>query len=299
MTKEQKLFKVGLKKLDTYDTIRKERELTYAEQMEENKIKEVLFGSVRNYGIDLARKMTQKYKLPSDCFADLCQDLAIIFYEKYRQYDPDQTTPCTYFVRYFKQVISSYLIKNIHKLSQYDTNNLLKVRKGINYYESKGIPWTEEMLSIRTGLSTKVVHSTLVYSYASNYAQIDEAFDLKSHIKTPEEAYAEKESHETLLHALKKNSSKEELELLLLRVNMDGHKEMPYETIARKMEMSVRDVKRTINGCICKLNQDHSMMEHFAKPTANTYKNTLVLQENTTPLLEKQLDDFLAAMSNI
>lgn len=299
MTKEQKLFKIGLRKLDRYDEIRKVRELTYAEETEENKIKEVLFGSVRNYGIDLAHKMTQKYKLPNDCFYDLCQDLAIIFYEKYRLYNPEQTTPCTYFVRYFKQVISSYLTKNIHKLSQYDTNNLLKVRKEINYYESKGIAWTEEMLSIRTGLSSKVVHSTLIYGYASNYAQIDEAYDLKAHIKTPEEAYAEKESHETLLEALKNNSSPEELNLLLMRINAEGIKEMPYETIARNVDMPVREVKRRINSCICKLNQDQAMMEHFAKRTVSTYKNTLVLQDNTTPLLDEQLDDFLTALENV
>lgn len=298
MTKEQMLFKAGLRKLDHYDRIRKERDLTFSEELEENKVKEVLFGSVRNYGLDLIRKMTQKYKLPNDSYNDLCQDLAIIFFEKYRQYNPDQTTPCTYFVRYFKQVISSYLVKNIHKLSQYDTNNLLKIRKEISYYESKGIQWTEEMLSTRTGLSLKVVHSTLIYAYASNYAPIDDAYSMKAHIKTPEEAYSEKESSEILYKAIQDNASPEELNLLLMRVNFDGVKEMPYETIARHANMPVRDVKRKLNHCICKINQDYSMVEQFSKRTSKYYKDTLVLQDNTAPLLEDQLEEFLSALEN-
>ncbi len=256
MTKEQNIFITGLDKLDQFDKNRKERELTYAEKAEENKIKEVLFESVQNYGINLVRKMTQKYKLPNDSFLDLYQDLAIIFYEKFRLYDPKQTTPCTYFVRYFKQVISSYLIKNIHRLTQYDANNLLKIRKEINYYESKGITWTEEMLSIRTGLSSKVVHSTLIYENASNYAQIEEAYELKSNIKTPEEAYIDKESRETLLNTLIKNSFEDELNLFLMRVNADGPKEMSYANIAKAMNMPVRDVKRKINCYIYKIKQD-------------------------------------------
>ena len=67
------------------------------------------------------------------------------------------------------------------------------------------------MLSIRTGLSSKVVHSTLIYENASNYAQIEEAYELKSNIKTPEEAYIDKESRETLLNTLIKNSFEDEL----------------------------------------------------------------------------------------
>lgn len=298
MTKEQHLFKVGLKKLDQFDLIRKTRELTFSEEQEENKIKEVLFGSVRNYGISLVRQMTQKYKLPNDSYSDLCQDLAVIFYDKFRAYDPDQTTPTTYFVRYFKQVISNYLIKNIHKLSQYDAGNVLKVRRAINYYESKGIEWTEEMLSVRTELSLKVVHATIIYSSASNYVQIDDAYDLASHIKTPEEAYTDKETTDTLLKALKNSLDDEELELLLMRVNLDDTKELPYENIAMIKDMSVRDVKRTINSCICKMNQDKNMMDRFAKPTMKKYKSNLVIQKPTDDLMETQLNDFLSDMMN-
>ncbi len=298
MTNEQKLFKIGLRKLDHFDEIKKVRELTYAEEMEINKIKEVLFASVRNYGISLIRVMTQKYKLPNDCYMDLCQDLAVIFYDKFRSYNPDLTTPTTYFVRYFRQVISVYLIKNIHKLSQYDAGNVLKLRRAINYYESKGIAWTEEMLAVRTELSLKVVHATLIYSCASNYVQIDDAFDLASNIKTPEEFYADKECADTLLKALQTNLSTDELDLLMMRINLDAEKEMPYEKIAKYKNMSVRDVKRIINGCICKINQDKNMMRRFAEPTLNKYKSNLVIQTQTSQLMENQLENFLDSMNN-
>src|SRR5699024_10002026 len=105
MTKEQRIFYVGLKKLDQFDRIKQERNLTYEDLKQDDDSKAIFSGSVRPYWIDLAKTMTNKYRLPSDCFADLCQDMAIIFYEKYRDYDPTRTTPTTFFVRYFKQVI--------------------------------------------------------------------------------------------------------------------------------------------------------------------------------------------------
>lgn len=298
MTQEQKIFKVGLAKLDKFDAIREERALTHEELMEENKIKEVLFACVKRYGVSLIRTMTQKYRLPSDCYADLNQDLAIIFYEKYRDYDPELTAPTTYFVRYFKQVISEYLVKNLHKLTQYDANNVLKVRRAIAYYESKGIQWTEEMLTIRTGLSSKVVHSTIYYAYTSNYASVEDAYDLKSHIKTPEESLAEKESHEALVRAIQNNTTPEELELLFMRINPDGTKEMPYEKIAEVTGMSVRDVKKTLNSCICRLNQDRELLQHFAKPTLKKYKSTLSLQSNASDIMEEQMNGFLQEMQH-
>lgn len=299
LTNEQKIFLVGLKKLDRYDEIRKERELNFEESAEVNKIKEVLFMQVKNYGLSLALKMTQKYRLPSDCYSDLCQDMAMIFYEKYRNYNPLQTTPTTYFVRYFKQVIAEYLTRNLHRLSQYDANNVLKVRRAVAYYESKGIQWTEEMLTIRTGLSQKVVHSTIFYAYASNYACIDEAYDLQAHIKTPEEAFTEKEAHSALIQAIQKNTSEEELKLLLMRVNLDGKKELPYEEISNRTGISVRDVKKTINTCICRLNQDKKLLEQFSKPTLKKYKSTLSIQKNTADIMEKQLDVFFNDMANV
>ena len=71
MTKEQRIFYVGLKKLDQFDRIKQERNLTYEELKQVDDIKSILFGTVRSYGIDLAKTMTKKYRLPSDCFADL------------------------------------------------------------------------------------------------------------------------------------------------------------------------------------------------------------------------------------
>lgn len=293
MTKEQNIFYVGLKKLDYYDDQKAHRDLSYEELKEIDTIKALLFGTVRNYGIDLARKMTQKYRLPSDSYADLCQDMAIIFYEKYRSYNPARSTPTTYFVRYFKQVISKYLIENIHKLSQYDANNVLKVRKAIAQYEEMGIQWTEEMLATKTGLSLKVVKSTIFFAYASNYAQIEDALDLQSHLKTPEETLTEKEGQDTLIRALFQNTDKEELEFFLLRVNLNGSKERPYEEIAKMKHVSVREVKKKINHLICTINQNRDLVAHFSVKTYRSY-NELKIQPNTSSILNKQLDDMFS-----
>lgn len=292
MTREQTIFYVGQKKLDQFDEIKKKRDLTFEELQQVDKIKSILFGTVRSYGLNLAKAMTKKYRLPSDSFADICQDIAIIFFDKYRDYDPTRTTPTTYFVRYFRQVISDYLVKNVHKLTQYDTANVLKVRRAIAEYEEKGIEWNEEMLATKTGLSLRVVRSTMYYAYASNFAPIDQACDLKSHIKTPEEALAEKESHEALIHALEEHTTEEELDYFLLRLNLDGAKELPYEKVAKAKNVSVRKAKQMVNRCISHLNQDSNLVEHFSASTYRTYKSTLRIQTDTASVMEKQFKEY-------
>lgn len=56
MTREHTIFYVGLKKLDYYDELKSQRNLSYREMKEIDTIKAFLFGTVRSYGIDLARK---------------------------------------------------------------------------------------------------------------------------------------------------------------------------------------------------------------------------------------------------
>lgn len=133
--------------------------------MGKNYTKEQLFGSIVKFGMKTASGMLSKYRLDSDAYMDVQQAQAVIFFEKLPDYDPLKSTPTTYFVRYFKQVISEYLRENTLHLSQYDANNVAKVKRAITYYESHGIMWDEAMLSNRTGLSAKVLRNNTLYIY--------------------------------------------------------------------------------------------------------------------------------------
>ena len=65
---------------------------------------------------------------------DVLQDMAVIFFERLPDYDPLRTTPTTYYVRYFKQVISDYIRKN-------KAHRMAFIRWALLQYESPKISY--------------------------------------------------------------------------------------------------------------------------------------------------------------
>lgn len=300
LTYEQLKFYEGKRRLQKYKNIKLQRPLTYKEKYNEDQILETLWKMILKFATKEAHKIMEKYNLSNDAFWDVQQEMACIFYEKLDAYDPLKSTPTTYFVRYFRQVITEYLLTNSQNLSQYDANNLKKVRSAINYYESQGIQWTEEMITSKTSLSAKVVKSTIYYGTNSKHASIEDALELKSRIPTPEEAFRQKESSNVLYEALirvkkEEDITDEDLNLLIMRVNVNGSKEMPYETIAKQTGLPIKYVKARLNKLICKLNQDEQLCAEFGKQDNRDTVLTapMKFQDRSADIMEKQLWSFL------
>lgn len=207
---------------------------------------------------------------------DVEQDCAVKFFSKLPSYDPLRATPTTFFVRYFKEAISDNIRRNHTKLSQYDAANSRKIKAAIAAYEAQGIEWSIDMLATKTGLSQKVVKATLYYSTNAKIANIDETPPLISSILSPEEAYQEKENNRALYDAIFRNITPLEKNILMLRVNINGSKKMPYDKIAERTGLPIRKVKSILNGAICKLNQDESLRHQFGE--RNTYHTLTPIQ---------------------
>ena len=261
MNDQQVLFYLGKQKLDYFDEVKKKRRLTSAEEQEKDEIKKMLFESVVRFGVAQARKRMSKYRKDSDAFQDVQQDLAVIFYERLPYYDPTLSTPTTYFLRYFNQVITEYVLQYSQHMSQYDAHNVSVVRAAIKHYEDAGIQWDEPMLVTKTGLSAKVVKNTLRLASNSIMSNIDDIIDMSSNLPTPEEEFLANEKTAAIYHALSETLTEEELRFFLYKMNLDG-KERSYQQVADELGMQVRDVKKKWSGIIARLNGNRELQAY-------------------------------------
>lgn len=301
LTKEQIIFQKGITGLKKYESIRKKRELTEKEFEQVQNIKRILFEYVSRFAIKEAHAMLNYYNLPNDAYSDIYQEMALMFYTHLLDYDPTETTPTTFFVRYFKEVARNYILGNVIHMSQYHATNIRKVRTAINFYNSLGIPYTVDMIANKTGLSHKVVNNTIKLAFNAKYVNIDDEYNLQSNVQTPEEMLLEYEDSNILGKAIRDNLNETEINLLMMRINMDGSKFMSYEKIAKKTGLSIKYVKTTLNHAVCVLNQDANLIEKFGDRSGRQKKHILgqsfKFQDDSTMRLEQQINDLMETLS--
>lgn len=214
---------------------------------------------IRMYGRGEIFRMSQHYEVTVGQRNDMEQSLCEIFLKKLPQYNPLESTPSTFFKRYFRQEISKYLRQNCTHMTQYDTANLRKLQKAKEHFKNRGVDYNDEMLSQDTGLSIPVIKRT--FQTANNMmfpASVEEAYNLKSPLPQPEEEILKQETREILFRAIERCTADDSIqkELLFLRINASGRKEMSYKKIAETTGRSIRFVREAINDVICKLSQD-------------------------------------------
>ena len=66
--------------------------------------------------------------------------------------------------------------------------NYRKIKDAIEFYEQRRISYTPEMIATRTGMSVKIVTSTLKYIEQSHYVNIDDAGEQPGRIIGQEES---------------------------------------------------------------------------------------------------------------
>lgn len=280
MTNEQKIFFIGKDELGRLDKIAQTRELTAKEKEDRDEIKSLLFEVVYRFGLGLARQRIEKYEKDSDAMPDIMQGIAEIFYERLPYYDPEKSTPTTYYLRYFNQVITNYIAKNSQKVSQYDSHNISLVRGAMNHYEERGIKWDLPMIVNYTGLSPKVVKYTISLAANSKQANIDDNINISSKQPTPEEEYISNEKKKTIYRVLRECLDDEELHFFLYKVNLDGA-ERTYQQVADDLGMKVRDVKKKWSGIIARLNADTELRTY--DPHSRSNKGATVTLHEAKP----------------
>lgn len=117
----------------------------------------------RLFGLKTAHKMMAPYPTTSHHFYDVEIDLYEVYCNKITEYDATKGTPTTFFVRYFRAAIREFILFTWHHLNSYDMQNYREISKAIEFYEQRRIAYTPEMLATKTGMSVKIVTSTLKY----------------------------------------------------------------------------------------------------------------------------------------
>ena len=258
-----------------------------------NDFQTIMWSKIKNFARSEMYRMLKNSKMSPEDYSDLEQELALTFFENLPNYNPLISTPTTYFVRHFRHVISLHIRNHGMNLTQYDANNSRKVNKCIHDLEAQGIKWTYDMLSQRTGLSVKVIKSTMYYASNAVNANVEEAYSIEANIPTPEQAFEEKESMTVLYERIKANITQDEFQLLIMRINPEERKEMPYEKMANLTGMPIRQVKSSLNKIICKLSQDKALRSQFGN--YNQYRNVsqLKMANNAASIMEEQMIEFL------
>lgn len=130
-------------------------------------------------------------------------------------------------------------------------------------------------------------------------ANLEDAGYIQSKIPTPEEAIELQEANNILYDAIQRCTTPEEAELLARRINPDGKKEKPYDLVAKQSGKSIKRVKSQLNQAVCKLNQDDTLRKRFGKINRYSDLRPLELQDNSSALLEQQLETFLSEISSV
>lgn len=288
LTKEQIKFYIALRKIHDL-----EENWCDKSDAEIKEIKAILWKGIYRFVKSEVNRMMGAFTSLEEQ-NDVMQDCALKFLQKLPDYNPLKATPTTYFVRYFKEVIVGYIRKNHTHLSQYDATNSRKIKVAIAEYEQNGVNWGIDMIATKTGLSQKVVKSTLFYASNARMATIEEAESMASNIPTPEDAFRKKEDTYVLYDRILSRTSERELELLMMRFNIDGEKKMPYDKMSEITNLPIRKIKSIINQAICKLNQDDILREQFGERNKYNQSSRLHMQDTASSIMMDQFTDFFS-----
>lgn len=270
-TRQQRLFKKGKK---AFDAIERKKAKGYPLSATDLKLLETARANcwklMEKFAMFRAKQRMSKYRLDSQAWVEVKLMLAAIFYEKFGDYDPDVSAPTTFFIRYFDQAISEYLHKNSQHMSQYDANNIAKVRSAKHYFEDRGISWDVPMIATRAGLSVKVAKQALQRAETSIQADVDAMIHLKSEAPEPDQILCEKERQEDIMRAITETLTEDECELFFLKVNVDGKHQRAYREVMDILnkkrddehQLTERDVKQRWSGIIARLNANRTLQQY-------------------------------------
>ena len=241
-----------------------------------DKIIETLFNIVKNYAYkEMHRIRNGSSSSPSE-LADMKQDIFLSFLANLDKYDPLRSAPITFFSKHFKQVISKNVLYNNSGLTPYDAGNYRKITQVKNYYNQMGIEPTVDLLVAKSGLSANVIERTIMIKEKQIREDVQQANYMPAKALTPESQATQNEFTETLGRVLLTELTPDELEILLLKLNFDGKKELNYEQFSEKLSekygrtINHREAKQWYNAIICKLNQSEQLAQVYTKKECTT-----------------------------
>ncbi len=240
---------------------------------------EKLWLAIEKFAYSEINRYSKKYKRSSDYWDDLKQVCALNFISALANYNPFRHTPSTYFKYYFLEGISKYLRDESQHLTQNDANNFGRLNAAKKEFLARGIEHPDmEMLSEASGLSLKVTKNTLLLANNSQYADIDEQYDLADKRLNPEQEFFKNQKISDVRSAIT-DLTPDEQEFLLYYWNPEEDKERNYKSVGEHFGYTPSETKAILNDIIKKLADNKSLQaynsnKHEEIPRVSLLENT-------------------------
>lgn len=274
------------KAMQTYLPSYLDGKATEEERQLVDKLRQWGWEAIRRFAYDVAHRMLKSYKPSAAKFYDVEIELYKTYCEHIADYNVNKGKPTTFFVRYFRGAIREFILFNYHNINSYDAQNYRKIKKAIEFYELQRIAYTPEMLSTKTGLSVKIINSTLKYIDQSHYANIDDTYKEAGTIDGPETAYLKKEMSNELIDIINNILTDIEKKVFYTCVNLEGAKKLPFDTVAESLNLSLKQVKTIYNSARIHIAENEEFIRYFGRKQSRVGKHTKK-EENFIPIHDK------------
>lgn len=166
------------------------------------------------------------------------------------KYNPDMSTPTTYFTFPVIHAMSAFVNSVTNKSSAYYSSIMNKIRGAINYFESIEEKPTVANIALHTGLSIKKVEEGMKRINAVNEYRYETDAELDSVLneqaKNPEEQILEQEREMLLKNALERLNEIDR-KLIMYRFGFDDGTEKSFAKIAKLVNLPVNQVTSSIS----------------------------------------------------
>lgn len=194
-----------------------------------------------------------------------CGKLGIM--EALKTYDPKKARPSTFFTFYIMHEIYDFITRYVMKTTPYYANEIKAVKRAMTEFETiNGKDATIMDVSYMTGISTKNVQRALdIVTFGQTKDYETESFldgIMTKFDKSPEEKMIDKEEEKAIYQAF---SCLDEIEIkcLCLKYGLLDEDACTNADIAKKVDIPLDAVRRTVNKAITKLRHEPTLKSLF------------------------------------
>lgn len=224
---------------------------------------------------------------------DLYDEAVIGILKGLDSYDPKISKPSTFFRIYMIHEITEFINSHFNKTTSHYAARIMTVKKAMVKLRKDGSEPTPKEISQETGISPETVIQALKINDMKNEVHYDapEYIDqnISQSIKSPEAAYIEKETSETIYKAIA-TLTPDEQEVIILKYGLDDSSQLAYKTISQKTGISIDMVKKLHNRALRKLRKDKQMRKSFS----NKLKEEKILNEGHVGIIPRAVGEDIA-----
>ena len=233
-----------------------------------------MIANTENFIESFIKKHYPTYSSDSEYYQDMVSESKLAVLENMGNYDPEKGAVTTFFYRYIIAACQRVITPDI--MNNYQAANSRKIRAAGDDMEKKGVPYSEEELAKRTGMSLRVIKSTIRCMRSAKAVHMDQfsendeddggsarldslcAGSDSLHAVSPEDILVQRTEIQDLYLSL--SHLPEQTKNMVMDYYAAGGKgEGSYGKIAGKYGCSTESARETIKRAILKLGNDPAL----------------------------------------